>query len=781
MRKILFAGLLTLLAVNVLANTYIDTSEDNWTYGRMHQWRVHTAISNISRVVAMKESVYALSNHSLLSVDKLSQEISYHNRLTGLNGASIDQMEYNATTDALLVSYQNGQLDIIDAEGDIHNVPDLYLKQMSYAKVVNHIYMHEQKAYLSMTFGIIVLDMQKREIQDTYFLGGEGMAVNVKSTTILGDSIYALSSNSLYVAPMQSNLMDYASWQASPLPTGTDAKDLCVYDDHLYMVRDSTLWVNSDSKWQVCKTSFFVEGICPTDNELFILPKDMKGVSLLGTDSLIWQELNSFIYDVEQDGNDYWLATSTMGMYSTQLGRSFYPEGPANNTAFRMRAYGDRLYVVPGGRWATENYRSGSIMIFEDDRWTNISSYMLNQSFGLRPHDLMNVAQDPNDKEHYFVTSYGNGVLEMNGKEGVALYTPDNSPLRSVVPNLPQRYTRTDGAIFDDQGYLWVLNTGAADGTKNVHVIDTKGESMKWHSFNLAYNGATVVLHTPGEIMIDNRNPQWKWIPLCRYNPGLILLDDRGTPTNHADDQVTYRTTWYDQNGVQIMPKEIHSLAQGLDGVIWVGTNEGLFLIPPSVDFATSDRCERVIIPRNDGTQLADYLLDKEKITSIVVDGANRKWIGTANAGVFLLSEDGLETIEHFTAENSPLLSNTILSIAILETTGEVFIGTGEGLMSYMSDALPAEDDFTHIYAYPNPVHPNYKGEVVIKGLMADTQVRILDANGNLVKVLTGLGGEVIWDATNTAGERVASGIYTAICNTADGKAHGHVKVMIMN
>ena len=168
--------------------------------------------------------------------------------------------------------------------------------------------------------------------------------------------------------------------------------------------------------------------------------------------------------------------------------------------------------------------------------------------------------------------------------------------------------------------------------------------------------------------------------------------------------------------------------------------------------------------------------MDKEKITSIVVDGANRKWIGTANAGVFLLSEDGLETIEHFTVENSPLLSNTILSIAILETTGEVFIGTGEGLMSYMSDALPTEDDFTSIYAYPNPVHPNYKGEVVIKGLMTDTQVRILDASGNLVKVLTGLGGEVIWDITNTAGERVASGIYTAICNTADGKAYRLIK-----
>ena len=260
-----------------------------------------------------------------------------------------------------------------------------------------------------------------------------------------------------------------------------------------------------------------------------------------------------------------------------------------------------------------------------------------------------------------------------------------------------------------------------------------------------------------------------------------LLLDDRGTPTNHADDQVIYRTTWYDQNGVRIAPAEIHSLAQDLDGVLWVGTNEGLFLIPSKVDFATSDRCERVIIPRNDGTNLADYLLDKEKITSIVVDGANRKWIGTANSGVFLLSADGLETIEHFTTEDSPLLSNTILSIAIQESTGEVFIGTGEGLMSYMSDAIPASENFSGIYAYPNPVHPTYKGYVVIKGLMANTEVRIVDASGNLVKVLTGLGGEVLWDMTNTQGSRVASGVYTVLCNTTDGSGYGTTKILLMN
>ena len=163
-------------------------------------------------------------------------------------------------------------------------------------------------------------------------------------------------------------------------------------------------------------------------------------------------------------------------------------------------------------------------MYLEDGRWTNISSYSLLQALGTRPLDFMNVAQDPKDANHYFVTSYGSGLLEMYGKEPVCLYTPDNSPLRSAAPNNPSKYTRTDGAMYDDQGYLWVLNTADAAGTKNIHVISP--DQKQWSSFNVEYNGELVVLHTPGEILMDNRNPQWKWIPLCRYNPGLLLLMD---------------------------------------------------------------------------------------------------------------------------------------------------------------------------------------------------------------------------------------------------------------
>jgi hypothetical protein len=140
-----------------------------------------------------------------------------------------------------------------------------------------------------------------------------------------------------------------------------------------------------------------------------------------------------------------------------------------------------------------------------------------------------------------------------------------------------------------------------------------------------------------------------------------------------------------------------------------------------------------------------------------------------------------LEMISHFTTENSLLPSNDILAIALQESTGEVFIGTGSGLVSYMSDAVEPEEDFSSLYAYPNPVYPNYKGSVVIKGLMADTEVRIVDAAGNLVKKLVGNGGEVVWDMTNAQGQRVASGVYTALCNTQSGNGHGAVKVLIMN
>lgn len=776
MKKASILSFLILVASCVLANTHIDTSEDNWIYGNMHQWNIHSAFADINAIAVTRDKVFALSNHSLFAVDKQSEEIVYYNRLTGLNGAVISTIGYNPTLNLLLVCYENGHLDIINSHDEVYNIPDLYLKQTTYSKIVNSIYMHEHTAYLAMDFGIIELDMKRREIKDTYIIGQDAKEVNVKHITIMGNRIYAVSPQLLYSALLSDPLSDYAYWQTQALPTGKEVSAFCAYDELLYMVRDSVLCSYRDSKWQKHTTSYKVNGLCPTDQHLFILPKNQAGVAIAETDLSLQMTDMGMITDIVQDGSSYWWASVTDELVRGADRQAFRPDGPINNTAYRMRFFGDRLYVVPGGRWATQNETPGEIMFYENGTWVNVSNEKINEACDATILDLMNVAQDPNDKDHYFVTSYGSGMLEMYGEDVIKLYTPSNSALVSAAPNAPNRYTRTDGAMFDDKGYLWVLNTEVEN---NILIMDAQGNKLA--TYSLYSNSVRVPLYTPGEIIVDRRNPQWKWIPQCRYNTGLLLLQDNGTPINPKDDKVTYHNEWFDQNGKPVIPEFIYSMAQDHDNTVWVGTNAGLFLIPATIDFTTSNRCERVIISRNDGTQLGDYLLDNEQINHIVVDGANRKWIATATSGVFLLSPNGEETIEHFTTENSPLSSNNVLSIAILESTGEVFFGTSQGLVSYMSDAIEPAKNFSDIYAYPNPVHPNYHGVVTIRGLMANTEVRIVDASGNLVTTIQGNGGEAVWDMTNAQGSRVASGIYTALCNTQDGAAHSTVKIMVMN
>lgn len=776
MKKASILSFLILVASCVLANTHIDTSEDNWIYGNMHQWNIHSAFADINAIAVTRDKVFALSNHSLFAVDKQSEEIAYYNRLTGLNGAVISTIGYNPTLNLLLVCYENGHLDIINSHDEVYNIPDLYLKQTTYSKIVNSIYMHEHTAYLAMDFGIIELDMKRREIKDTYIIGQDAKEVNVKHITIMGNRIYAVSPQLLYSASLSDPLSDYAYWQTQALPTGKEVSAFCAYDELLYMVRDSVLCSYRDSKWQKHTTSYKVNGLCPTDQHLFILPKNQAGVAIAETDLSLQMTDMGMITDIVQDGSSYWWASVSDELVRGADRQAFRPDGPINNTAYRMRFFGDRLYVVPGGRWATQNETPGEIMFYENGTWVNVSNEKINEACDATILDLMNVAQDPNDKDHYFVTSYGSGMLEMYGEDVIKLYTPSNSALVSAAPNAPNRYTRTDGAMFDDKGYLWVLNTEVEN---NILIMDAQGNKLA--TYSLYSNSVRVPLYTPGEIIVDRRNPQWKWIPQCRYNTGLLLLQDNGTPINPKDDKVTYHNEWFDQNGKPVIPEFIYSMAQDHDNTIWVGTNAGLFLIPATIDFTTSNRCERVIIGRNDGTQLGDYLLDNEQINHIVVDGANRKWIATATSGVFLLSSNGEETIEHFTTENSPLSSNNVLSIAILESTGEVFFGTSQGLVSYMSDAIEPAKNFSDIYAYPNPVHPNYHGVVTIRGLMANTEVRIVDASGNLVTTIQGNGGEAVWNMTNAQGSRVASGIYTALCNTQDGAAHSTVKIMVMN
>ena len=765
------------------------TSEEN--YGSMYRWRAHNAFTYVKDVVSLGDKVYGLSAGSLFSVNKESREVKNWSKLDGLSGSTICKIDYASTLERILVCYRNGLIDIIDKEGNIYTISDLYLKQMNASKEVNDVYISGEHAYLGMDFGILVINLRKTEIEDTYYIGDNSSEVNVEYICTTGGILYAMAAGKVYYAQLSDNLVDYAYWKTINLPTSKTLQSMRTYNGELYIVVDKKLYKYVNNTWKYMNISN-IASLKETAGDLYLFPYNKNGIGKLNsTGTVTWMIEDAIYHAIVKENKYYWLGSETDGIIryevENQTKEAYYPDGPSSNYSYWIRFVGDRLYMLPGGRWADQFKRKGDVMIFENEEWHNIKNAdLLKMTGGHKVLDLMNVAQDPNDAKHYWVTSYGTGLYEFDDNKLKKVYLPDNSNLTAAAPINPAGYTRTDGAMYDEQGNLWVLNLGGGD-TKNIHVISP---DRRWHSFNIIHNRKPLEMHTAGEMLIDKRNPAWKWIPLLRYNTGLVLLDDNGTPTQSSDDKMIYRTDWKDQNGNTIAPTTIHALAQDHNNVLWIGTGSGILAIPPTVDFMTSNRCIRVIIPRNDGTNLGDYLLDNEQVSAIKVDGANRLWVGTANSGIFLLKPVTenvadpsyyVETVSHFTTENSILPSNEIMSIDIKESTGEVFIATGGGLVSYMSDATIGHSDYSEIYAYPNPVYPTYRGYITFKGLMDKTELRIIDAGGNLVKTIHSEGGTATWDAKNTRGERVSSGVYTAICNTSDGQHSGTVKVMILH
>jgi hypothetical protein len=237
-----------------------------------------------------------------------------------------------------------------------------------------------------------------------------------------------------------------------------------------------------------------------------------------------------------------------------------------------------------------------------------------------------------------------------------------------------------------------------------------------------------------------------------------------------------------DKPGSDFSPKSFYCIKQDKNGVIWVGTDQGPLLFNGlSKAFDANYTCSRVKIPRNDGTTLADYLLGNETITSIAIDGANRKWMGTKSSGVYLVSENGLQTIQHFTTTNSPLLSNEIMSLAINPISGEVFIGTDYGLISYQGDAAEGATTFGDVHAYPNPVRENFNGVITITGLIDNSHVKITDITGNLVYETVSNGSLATWDAKDAHGRKVNTGVFLALCTSPDGQQSTTTKILVIN
>lgn len=747
-------------------------SEDE---GLIGNWRLYPSFSTVADVVCSPTEVYGLANGHLFSVNRNTREIKTYDKTDGLSGSTISHFQYDNATRQLALYYANGMLDVI-LDNKLYPMQDLYLKASDIDIAANQLYVGDGHLYLAMNFGIVDVNLQKREVANTYYIGHNASNVQVLSITSSQDSLFALSKDTLYSVSKSSNMVDFTQWKRRRLDGLKNPSNLMFYRGDLYLFADSMLLRSEAGTWEKIGTQL---NNASCRNDVLLAYSNVKGIVTLDEKDNLVTVVPRMAYIADYSQGDYWMVSAEHNLERYRDGNieTFSCNSPANDYGYKLQYIGNRLMVASGGRWAVDFQRDGTIKYLQKGLWGKILRQYMTEQTGVLIRDIMGFAVDPRDASHFFAACYGNGLLEFRDNLLVNRYSEKNSTITSSAKDYPDYYARVDAPIFDSENNLYVLNMGTQGYT--INIMDVNG---KWTGVNL-YNPTRqrITLETAcSDMLIDSRNPNWKWLAAAREGTGVILWDDNGTPCNSSDDKSLLRNVFVDQKEKEVSIQSIYCMVQDRDGVIWVGTNAGPVLIDHT-NFFTSNACKRVIIRRNDGTDLADYLLADEQINAIAVDGGNRKWIGTAKSGLYLMSADGQETIHHFTAKNSNLPSSEILSIAINPETGDVYVGTAAGIASYRSDASEPKEDMSGVYAYPNPVRPDYVGQISITGLMDNSWVNIVDAGGNIVCKTRSYGGTATWDGCDQRGNRVASGVYSALCNAGDGSGHGVVKILIMN
>ena len=749
-------------------------NEENWDLGLIQNWTLHPSYTNPTQLAASSKYIYALANGSLFAFNRADEQLEYWSRATGLNGHIIAHIAYDEATANLIIAYDDGRIDLMDEEGNVRQMPDLYMKAGAIPTTINHVYVGDEYVYLAMPFGIIAVNAQKAEVTDTYYIGNEAASVNVTDILQKGDSLFAFAEDRIYRASVKDNLADYNFWHNLSFTT-RELQTAALFQNTIYTLQHDSLYRMAGNTWQLVSLPQPVDWMHEANGQLLVYLHETGLYRLADDGSLLGLSANYKVNDAICSQGEYWLGEKNKGLVrlSTAGDESFIADGPNSNSGYCMTAAHGQMYTANGGRWATEFIRYAQINLYDGNRWLSYDDDYFMTSYYIRALDPVSIAVDPKDPSHFFVATYGTGVLEFYNYEIIRKHGADNSTLKPVNSNVDARFfTRTDGAMIDEYGNLWVLN--ATEIGMPVHVMKP---NCQWTALNLRSGTTNLSLTTPTGIWADRRDGRYKWFMDQRLTQGVILLDDGGTPTENYDDRCIKRSSFVDQNGNTLTPSFFYAFAQDHSNRIWLGTPNGLIIIPETVDFFTSNACQRIIIPRNDGTGLGDYLLGDEQVNCLAVDGGNRMWIGTQNSGVYVIEDDTV-VVAHFTETNSLLPSNAIQSIAFDPVRGDIFVGTNRGIASYRSDASEAKENLDEAYAYPNPVRPGYAGAISIIGLMENTAVNIVDAGGNLVCKTRSHGGTAVWDGRLPDGRRATPGIYTALCN-AEG-AHKAVKIMII-
>ena len=756
-------------------------------------FQAHAAMHSFSTVAVDATTVYAATDNGLMLLEKSSisegnPETSSWTKVDGLSDIDIVKIFFSKEHNALIIFYINGNIDVIKND-QIVNIRDVKDKSLTGSKHLQVCRELDGRMYLVYPFGIVILDLGDMVITDTWFTKRENTQFTPTDITLGGQRFYISTTEGVFsVAENSPVINDFSQWDRI---SSQNVSFLSAVADRVFAVKvadeydpdaqDSLLLFTGNNWENTGKYYKSIRYMSSQHDTLLLCYWD--AVELLNPQAerlflASWYEDWGTPNNMEAvlDGDNIWVADRVFGLVQNNMTyffhRFFTNSGPFADYVESITSCNGVVAVTHGSRKGSSSYAPGykypAISWLQNGEWQFRSAEFLTFDPNQNTYDLNRVAVNPKDETEWAVASWGNGVFKCRDQMPVSHYNAANSGLDSASSGK----TLVSALQYDAKGNLWMTNSSCPNMLKMLEPNGT------WHSYNVtsgvlssSYDGI-VAEH----LLIDSRGYKWVNFPRAGVRYNLIAFTDNGTYDNKGDD----RLARIDMNAAaEVNSSTVYCMAEDLDGEIWIGTDKGVKVIYYPSKVFNGGVYPRNILLEQDG--YVSVLLEFEEVTAIAVDGANRKWIGTNKAGVFLMSENGQEQLQHFTAEDHPLFSNQIVDINVNQFTGEVFFATSKGLVSYKGTATGGFETYEDLPVYPNPVPHGYTGAVAVNGLKSNSLCKITDSSGKLVWQGYSDGGQLVWYCKDHHGNRPATGVYYVMASDETGKERMVTKFVFIN
>lgn len=738
------------------------------------QWRSHMPYNSAVSIATDGVKMYVATRYSFYTLSIADDEPIPYSKVSGMSDVGMSKIAYDDFSGAVILTYQNSNIDLFK-DGNFYNIPDLKLKTVTGTKNINHIYTEDGLAYLSTDVGIVVVNLEKNEVKETYSFTKNSENIAIKGMASLNNNFYAATNTGVYkIAKNSPSLQSFQAWTA--LDTTHDFVAIAAAENRVFLsLRDTVFVIEEDTLRSIYQTADSVirnieEGIgciwvMQHDDSTFTGEALRMNMDYMFTDTLNTSGLALEIIDVADADSTKWIGSFFTGLLKRR-GKgapfgTFIPTGPGDVANFDIYVSDKELVVAHGGyddRYRPLNHNNG-FSEYKNDEWKNYRIFDY-APFGDSILDISHVLKGPEGEIYAGSEQSGLFVLKADGSYEIYKQNSfiDPSSTGSTL-------YRISGMAFDNDGVLWMTVFGGVPNELMARTVDGT-----WHKFSVAAGRS--IANAAAHIIVDDNNQKWYAAP---SGGGIIIYDDNHTPEMPNDD--TYIQLLAGEGSGGLPDNEVLCLVNDKSGSIWIGTANGIGIVNcPSQVIQRQCEAEKRIVQFD---QFAGYLFQNEAVRTIAVDGANRKWIGTNN-GVWLISENGDEIIERFTKDNSPLPSDVIQKIIVDPLTGDVYIGTELGLMSYKGTATDGGKQNSDLITYPNPVPSGYSGTIAIKGFVENADVRITDIAGQLVYRTKALGGQAVWNGKDYTGRRPQSGVYLIFGTNKDGTETAKGKMVFM-